>query len=109
MNSQELARAVKQRIKHGPISNGIADLSQEGIEWKWAVGVFNEMSANEAKLPTKECLSVWPVGNAEIAHTALEQLTMLDKEEVDYHFIENNSGPYFIGLWVEQEPVYPFS
>jgi len=106
MNSQELAKAMKQRMKQGPILDRIADLAQEGIAWSWGVGVFNEISAKEAKLPTKECLNIWPVDNSEIALTTLEQLTMLDTSEVDYHFIENNLGPYFIGLWVEQVPAH---
>lgn len=106
MNSQELAVAMKQRMKQDHILDRIADLDQEGIAWNWGVGVFNEASAKEAKLSTKECLSIWPVGNADIARTTLEQLTMLDTLEVDYHFIDNNPGLRFIGLWIERGPMH---
>lgn len=94
--------AMKLHMKQGPILDKIAHMRAEGTEWNWGVDVFNENSAQEAKLPTKEFLSVWPVGNSDIARTALEQLTMLDTSAVAHHFIENNAGPYFIGLWIEQ-------
>jgi hypothetical protein len=104
MNSQQLATAIRQWMDKPDVRQWIADIEARGTGWKWSVGVFNDVRSRQEKLTSKECLSVWPVGNAEIARTALEQLTRLDTAEVDYHFIENNPGPYFIGLWVEQVP-----
>jgi len=104
MNSQQLAAAIKQWMDKPSVRQWVTDITAEGKSWKWAVGIFNDVSARQEKLATKECLSVWPVGNAEIARSALEQLTMLDVAEVDYLFIENSPGPYFIAIWVDLVP-----
>lgn len=104
MNSQLLATAIRQWMDKPAIRQWLADINAEGKSWRWSVGVFNDVAARQEKLVTKECLSVWPIGNAEIARTALEQLTMLDVAEVDYRFIENSPGPYFIAIWVDLLP-----
>lgn len=104
MNSQQLATAIRLWMDKPAVRQLVADLAAEGKECKWSVGVFNDVGARQEKLATKECLSVWPVGNAEIARTALEQLTTLDVSEVDYLFIENSPGPYFIAVWIDYLP-----
>ena len=104
MNSQQLATAIRLWMDKPDVRQWVADLAAEGKECKWSVGVFNDVGARQEKLATKECLSVWPVGNADISRTALEQLTMLDVSEVDHRFMESNPGPYFIAVWVDHVP-----
>lgn len=102
MNSKEIADAIKHHMKQTSFIASDAKLNTWAMDFNWNIGVFNEVSAVKERIAMKDSLRTWPVGNSEIAKTVFEQLTSLDTTEVNYAFIENNPGPYFICLWAEE-------
>lgn len=104
MNSQEIADAIKHHMKHTSFIASDAKLNSWAVDFKWNIGVFNDVNAVKSNIVMTDSLRTWPVGNSEIAKTVFEHLTMLDTTEVDYAFVDNNSGPRFICLWAEEVP-----
>ncbi len=104
MNSQQIADAIKHHMKHTSFIAADAKLNSRAMDFNWNIGVFNEVNALKANMTTKDSLRTWPVGNSDFAKSVFEHLTMLDTSRVDYAFIDNNPGPYFICLWAEELP-----